>query len=110
MLNNAAIIAGLWSRRSDSAVSLVPRATKPPRSGVLNQATLALVPLSLDGYPAPQDPVQRLVSIDVKSGVEKQLATLDAPPDSILAGRISLHPDGNRPPSRLSASTARSTC
>jgi hypothetical protein len=34
--------------------------------------------------------------IDVKSGVEKQLATLDPPPDSILAGRISLHPDGNR--------------
>jgi hypothetical protein len=27
---------------------------------------------------------QRLVSIDVKSGVEKQLATLDPPPDSIL--------------------------
>jgi hypothetical protein len=47
-------------------------------------------------YPTPQDPVQRLVSIDVKSGIEKQLATLDPPPDSILAGRISLHPDGNR--------------
>ena len=69
---------------------------EPPRSGVLDQATLALVPLNLDGYPTPQDPVQRLVSIDVKSGVEKQLATLDPPPDSILAGRISLHPDGNR--------------
>ena len=69
---------------------------RPPRSGVLDQATLALVPLNLDGYPTPQDPVQRLVSIDVKSGVEKQLATLDPPPDSILAGRISLHPDGNR--------------
>jgi len=65
---------GLWSRRSDS------------RSGVPDQATLALVPLDLDGYPTPQDPVQRLVSI----------ATLDSPPDSILAGRISLHPDGNR--------------
>ena len=26
----------------------------------------------------------------------RQLATLDPPPDSILAGRISLHPDGNR--------------
>ena len=52
--------------------------------------------LNLDGYPTPQDPVQRLVSIDVKSGVEKQLVTLDPPPDSILAGRISLHPDGNR--------------
>jgi hypothetical protein len=69
---------------------------EPPRAGVLDQATLALVPLNLDGYPTPQDPVQRLVSIDVKSGVEKQLATLDPPPDSILAGRISLHPDGNR--------------
>ena len=69
---------------------------KPPRSGVLDQATLALVPLNLDGYPTPQGPVQRLVSIDVKSGVEKQLATLDPPPDSILAGRISLPPDGNR--------------
>jgi hypothetical protein len=57
---------------------------------------VALVPLNLDGYPTPQDPVQRLVSIDVKSGVEKQLATLDPPPDSIMAGRISLHPDGNR--------------
>jgi hypothetical protein len=44
------IIAGLWSRQSDSAVSLVPRATKAPRSGVLDQATLALVPLNLDGY------------------------------------------------------------
>jgi hypothetical protein len=64
---------------------------KPPRSGVLDQA-----PLNVDGYPTPQDPVQRLVSIDVKSGVERQLAMLDPPPDSILAGRIRLHPDGNR--------------
>jgi hypothetical protein len=56
---------------------------------------VALVPLGLDGYPTPQDPVQRLVSIDVKSGIENQLATLDPPPESILAGRISLRPDGN---------------
>jgi hypothetical protein len=63
-----------------------------PRSGVLDQATLVLVPLNPDGHPTQQDPVQRLVSIDVKSGVEKQLATSD----SILAGRISLNPDGNR--------------
>ena len=28
--------------------------------------------------------------------MEKQLATLDPPPDSTLAGRISLPPDGNR--------------
>src|SRR5437764_4981331 len=83
---------------------------KPPRSGVLDQATLALVPLNLDGYPTPQDPVQRLVSIDVKSGVEKQLATLDPPPNSILTGGISLHPDGNRLAVALSASTAISTC
>ena len=55
---------------------------KPPPSGVLTQATLALVALNLDGYLTPQDPVQRLVSINVKSGVEKQLATLDPPPDS----------------------------
>src|SRR5712671_964077 len=47
---------------------------KPPRSGVLDQATLALVPLNLDRYPTSQDPVQRLCSIDVKSGVENQLA------------------------------------
>lgn len=76
---------------------MVPHATKVPTdSGVLDQATLVLVPLNLDGYPTPRDPVQRLVPIDGKSGVEKQLATLDPPPDSILAGRISLQPDGSR--------------
>lgn len=79
---------------------------KPPRSGVLDQATLALVPLNLDGYPTPQDPVRRLVSIDVKSGVEKQLATLDPPPDSILAGRISLS-SGRQPTRRLVCPPAR---
>jgi hypothetical protein len=97
MLNNAT-----ESSRACGRAGVIPpflwfgARPKPPRSGVLDQATLALVPLNLDGYPTPQDPVQRLVSIDVKSGVEKQLATLDPPPDSILAGRISLHPDGNR--------------
>ena len=111
MLNNAT-----ESSRACGRAGVIPpflwfcARPKPPRSGVLDQATLALVPLNLDGYPTPQDPVQRLVSIDVKSGVEKRLATLDPPPDSILAGRISLHPDGNRLASRLSASTARSTC
>jgi hypothetical protein len=111
MLNNATESSQAFGRAGVIPPFLWFRARpKPPRSGVLDQATLALVPLNLDGYPTPQDPVQRLVSIDVKSGVEKQLATLDPPPDSILAGRISLHPDGNRPPSRLSASTARSTC
>jgi hypothetical protein len=50
----------------------------------------------LTGTRRRKTPFQRLVSIDVKPGVEKQLATLDPPPDSILAGRISLHPDGNR--------------
>jgi hypothetical protein len=60
------------------------------------RATLALVPIHPDGSPRPQHSVQRLVSIDVKSGVEKQLATLDPPPDSILAGRVSLHPDSKQ--------------
>ena len=56
--------------------------------------------------PKPHDPAflirqrwrsfRSILTIDVKSGVEKQLATLDPRPDSILAGRISLHPDGNR--------------
>jgi integrase-like protein len=46
----------------------------------------------------------------VKSGVEKQLATLDPPPDSILAGRISLHQDGNRLAVSFVRHTARSTC
>jgi len=111
MLNNATESSRACGRAGVIPPFLWFRARpKPPRSGVLDQATLALVPLNLDGYPTPQDPVQRLVSIDVKSGVEKRLATLDPPPDSILAGRISLHPDGNRLASRLSASTARSTC
>jgi hypothetical protein len=97
MLNNATESSRACGRAGVIPPFLWYRARpKPPRSGVLDQATLALVPLNLDGYPTPQDPVQRLVSIDVKSGVEKQLATLDPPPDSILAGRISLHPDGNR--------------
>ena len=97
MLNNATESSRACGRAGVIPPFLWFRARpKPPRSGVLDQATLALVPLNLDGYPTPQDPVQRLVSIDVKSGVEKQLATLDPPPDSILAGRISLHPDGNR--------------
>ena len=97
MLNNATESSRACGRAGVIPPFLWFRARpEPPRSGVLDQATLALVPLNLDGYPTPQDPVQRLVSIDVKSGVEKQLATLDPPPDSILAGRISLHPDGNR--------------
>ncbi len=97
MLNNATESSRACGRAGVIPPFLWFRARpKPPRSGVLDQATLALVPLNLDGYPTPQDPVQRLVSIDVKSGVEKQLATLDPPPDSILAGRISLHLDGNR--------------
>jgi hypothetical protein len=93
MLNNATEASRACGRAGVIPPSLWFRARpKPPRSGVLDQATLALVPLNLDGYPTPQDPVQRLVSIDVKSAVGK----LDPPPDSILAGRISLHPDGNR--------------
>jgi hypothetical protein len=92
MLNNATESSRACGRAGVIPPFLWFRARPmPPRSGVLDQA-----PLNLDGYPTPQDPVQRLVSIDVKSGVEKRLATLDPPPDSILAGRISLHPDGNR--------------
>jgi len=97
MLNNAT-----ESSRACGGAGVIPpflwfgARPKLSRSGVLDQAALALVLLNLDGYPTSQDPVQRLVSIDVKSGVEKQLATLDLPPDSILAGRIRLHPDGNR--------------
>jgi hypothetical protein len=70
------VVAPEWFRGFSGSA----RDQTPPRSGVLDQATLAPVPLNLDGYPTPQDPVQRLVSIDVKSGVEKQLATLDPPP------------------------------
>jgi hypothetical protein len=112
MLNNATESSRACGRAGVIPPFLWFRARpKPPRSGVLDQATLALVPLNLDGYPTPQDPVQRLVSIDVKSGVEKQLATLDPPPG--------LHPGpgasafirtATDSPSRLSASTARSTC
>ena len=96
MLNHAT-----ESSRACGRVGVIPpilwfrERPKRPRSGVLDQATLALVPLNLDRYPTPQDP-WRLVSIDVKSGVDKQFATLDPPPDSILAGRISVPPDGNR--------------
>ncbi len=94
MLNNATESSRACGRAGVIPPFLWFRARpKPPRSGVLDQATLALVPLNLDGCPTPQAPVQRLVSIDVKSGVEKQLATLDP---AVLAGRISLHPDGNR--------------
>lgn len=111
MLNNATESSRACGRAGVIPPFLWFRARpKPPRSGVLDQATLALVPLNLDGYPTPQDPVQRLVSIDVKSGVEKQLATLDPPPDSILPGASALIRTATDSPSRLSASTARSTC
>jgi hypothetical protein len=43
----------------------------------------------LTGIRRRKTPFQRLVSIDVKSGVEKQLATPDPPSKSIQAGRIS---------------------
>jgi len=45
--------------------------------------------------PAARDAGWRLVSIDVKTGVEKQLATLVLPPDA-RPGPVSLHPDGDR--------------
>ena len=95
MLNNPT--ESLWSRQSDSAVSLVPRATKAPHDPafLIKQRWRSLRSI-LTGIRRRKTPFQRLVSIDVKSGVEKRLATLDPAPDSILAGRISLHPDGNR--------------
>src|SRR6476646_9218712 len=69
MLNNATESSRACGRARVIPPFLWFRARpKPPRSGVLDRATLAL---------------------------EKQLATLDPPPDSILAGRISHHPDSN---------------
>src|SRR6476646_4066264 len=71
MLNNATESARACGRAGVIPPFLWFRARpKPPRSGVFDQATLSLVPRNLDGSPTPQDPVQRLVSIDVKSGVE----------------------------------------
>jgi hypothetical protein len=95
MLNNAT--ESLWSRRSDSAVSLVPRATKSPHDPafLIRQRWRSFRSI-LTGTRRRKTPFNGWSRIDVKSGVEKQLAKLDSPPDSILAGRISLHPDGNR--------------
>ncbi len=42
-----------------------------------------------------QGPLWRLLSIDVQSGAEKQIATLDLPPD-VNVSHFSLHPDGSR--------------
>jgi hypothetical protein len=98
MLNNATESSRACGRAGVIPPFLWFRARpKPPRSGVLDQATLVLVALNLDGYPTPQDPVQRLVSIDVKSGVEKQIATpvRRRSPSRLGASAVS-HPDGNR--------------
>jgi hypothetical protein len=111
MLNNATESSRACGRAGVIPPFLWFRARpKPPRSGVLDQATLALVPLNLDGYPTPQDPVQRLVSINVKSGVEKQLATPGSAA-GLHTGRAHQPSSGRQPTRRrLSASTARSTC
>ena len=82
MLNNPT--ESLWSRRSDSAVSLVPRATQSPHDPafLIKQRWRSLRSI-LTGIRRRKTPFQRLVSIDVKSGVEKQLATPDPPSKSI---------------------------
>ena len=38
----------------------------------------------------------RLVSIDVKTGSERKVATLDLPTDAMPDPQLSLHPDGER--------------
>ena len=97
MLNNATESSRACGRAGVIPPFLWFRARpKPPRSGVLDQATLASFRSILTGTRRRKTPFSGWSRIDVKSGVEKQLATLDPPPDSILAGRISLHPDGNR--------------
>ena len=103
MLNNATESSRACGRAGVIPPFLWFRARpKPPRSGVLDQATLALVPLNLDGYPTPQDPVQRLVSIDVKSGVEKQLVTLDRRRTPSWPGASAFIRTATDSPSRLS--------
>ena len=97
MLNNAT-----ESSRACGGAGVIPpflwfgARPKPPRSGVLDQAALALVPLNLDGYPTPTRPRSAAGLDRCQIRRREATATLDPPPDSILAGRISLHPDGNR--------------
>jgi Tol biopolymer transport system component/DNA-binding winged helix-turn-helix (wHTH) protein len=40
--------------------------------------------------------VWRLVAINVQTGVDRQVALLDFPPDAVPDAQLSLHPDGNR--------------
>src|SRR4051812_49860833 len=60
---------------------------KPPRSGVLNQATLALVALNLEGYSTPQDPVPA-------AGLYRCQIRRQSP--SRPGASAVSHPDGNR--------------
>jgi hypothetical protein len=97
MLNNATESSRACGRAGVIPPFLWFRARpKPPRSGVLDQQRWRSFRSILTGTRRRKTPFSGWSRFDVKSGVEKQLATLDPPPDSILAGRISLHPDGNR--------------
>ena len=113
MLNNAT-----ESSRACGGAGVIPpflwfRARpKPPRSGVLNQATLALVALNLDGYSTPQHPVpaagldrcqirRRKATRHAGSAVEVHLGRAHQP--SVIR-------TATDSPSCWSASTARSTC
>jgi hypothetical protein len=63
---------------------------KPPRSGVLDQATLALVPLNLDGYPTPQDPF---------SGWSRSMSNPASRSNSPRGSAAGLHPGRAHQPS-----------
>jgi hypothetical protein len=81
MLNNAT--ESLWSRRSDSGRFLgSARDQSPHDPAFLIKQRWRLLRSILRGIRRRKTPFQRLVSIDVKSGVEKQLATPDPPSKS----------------------------
>jgi hypothetical protein len=103
MLNNATESSRACGRAGVIPPFLWFRARpKPPRSGVLDQATLALVPLNLDGYPTPQDPVQRLVSN--RCQIRRREATRHA------GSAAGLHPGRAHQPSSGRQSTRRFVC
>ena len=103
MLNNATESSRACGRAGVIPPFLWFRARpKPPRSGVLDQATLALVPLNLDGYPTPQDPVQRLVSI--RCQIRRREATRHA------GSAAGLHPGRAHQPSSGRQPTRRLVC
>jgi hypothetical protein len=96
MLNNAT--ESLWSRRSDSGRFLgSARDQSPHDPAFLIKQRWRLLRSILRGIRRRKTPFQRLVSIDVKSGVEKQLATPDRRRSSCRPGAsVVSHPDGNR--------------